>query len=73
MNKTCITQINEPELLLQRADDSALDLVEVLQLTEGDEDDDSLAATVQVKLLSSGDEGAVKVSLQLGGRGLFQI
>jgi hypothetical protein len=44
--------------------------VEILQLAEGDEDDDSLAATVQVQLLGGGDERGVQVGLQLGGRRL---
>jgi hypothetical protein len=44
--------------------------VEILQLAERDEDDDSLAATVQVQLLGGGDERGVQVGLQLGGRRL---
>lgn len=41
------------EFLLKLTDESRLDLVVVLQLTERDEDDDSLAAAIKLKLLSS--------------------
>jgi hypothetical protein len=59
-----------PELLLQLADKSGLDLVEVLELSEGDEDDDSLAATTDLELLGGGDVQITKISLQLIGRHL---
>ena len=59
----------EPELLLQLANDSALDSVEILQLAERHEDDDSLAATIKLELLGSRNKRAVQVGLQLrGGR-----
>ena len=61
---------HKPELLLKLTDNSGLDLVEILKLAERNEDNDSLAATIKVELLSGRNEGAVKVSLQLGGRRL---
>lgn len=64
---------NEPELLLQLANDSVLNLVKILQLAERNEDDDSLAATIKVELLSSGYVRAVQVGLQLRSRSLQQI
>jgi len=64
--------VSATELLLKLADDSVLDLVEILQLAERHEDDDGLAATVKVELLSSGDVSAVELSLELGGGGLLQ-
>mmetsp|Transcript_71692 Transcript_71692/g.108287 ORF Transcript_71692/g.108287 Transcript_71692/m.108287 type:complete len:200 (-) Transcript_71692:16-615(-) len=58
------------ELLLQLADKSGLDLVEVLKLSEGDEDDNSLAAATDLELLGSRDVKITEISLQLVGRHL---
>jgi hypothetical protein len=44
--------------------------VEILQLTERNEDDDGLAAAIKVNLSGSRDESAVQVSLQLGSGAL---
>ena len=64
------TDIISPELLLQLADKSGLDLVEVLKLSEGDEDDNSLAAATDLELLGSRDVKITEISLQLVGRHL---
>ncbi len=59
-----------PEFLLQLTDKSGLDLVEILQLTERNEDDDGLAAAIKLELLGSGDVQIVKIGFQLSGRHL---
>lgn len=60
----------EPEFLLKLTDKSCLDLVEVLQLTERNEDDDGFAATVKLELLRGRDVQIMEISLQLSGRDL---
>mmetsp|Transcript_16388 Transcript_16388/g.32816 ORF Transcript_16388/g.32816 Transcript_16388/m.32816 type:complete len:220 (+) Transcript_16388:114-773(+) len=62
--------VSAAELLLELADNSRLDLVEILQLAERNKDDDSLAASIQFHLLGSGYIQSVEISLKLSGRGL---
>ncbi len=54
------------ELLLQLTDESGVDLVGVLEEGEGDEDDDSLLAAIDVDLLSTGDLQVLQVGLEVG-------
>lgn len=63
-------KVHEPELLLKLTHNSGLNLVEVLQLTVRNEDDDGLAAAIKLELLSGINERAVQVSLELRGRRL---
>ncbi len=54
------------ELLLQLTDESGVDLVGVLQEGEGDEDDDSLLATIDIDLLGARDLQVLQVGLEVG-------
>lgn len=60
----------EPEFLLKLTDQSCLNLVEVLQLTERNEDDDGFAATIKFELFRGRDVQIMEISFQLSGRNL---
>lgn len=53
-------------LLLELAGEAGLDLVESLELGDGDEDDNSLLATLDVDLLGGGDLEDAELGLELG-------
>lgn len=55
------------ELLLQLTDETRLDLVEVLQLLEGNEYNDSLSPGIHFDLLGGADVEVMKVSFELSG------
>ena len=59
-----------PELLLELANQAALDLVKVLELLEGHKDDDGLAAALQLELLGRHYVQVVQVSLHVHRRNL---
>mmetsp|Transcript_17077 Transcript_17077/g.28519 ORF Transcript_17077/g.28519 Transcript_17077/m.28519 type:complete len:200 (-) Transcript_17077:41-640(-) len=55
------------QLLLQLTDKSGLDLVEILELSEGNKDHSSLAATTDLEFLGGRDVQVAEVSLELVG------
>lgn len=56
-----------PELLLQFANKSGLDLVEVLQLAERHKGNDGLSGTIKIKLSGSREGQSAEISLEIGG------